>query len=89
MLKGRVFPSTPNSDRARPQQPTGAQLPGRVAGVYYCMALSLYPEAPYEEVFAVVAQGLVHWRSWPASRRRRRCRPGSSSKSLLDWLRSL
>ena len=29
-----------------------------VAGVYYCMALSLYPEAAYEEVFAVVAQGL-------------------------------
>ena len=30
-----------------------------VAGVYYCMALSLYPEAAYEEVFAVVAQGLA------------------------------
>ncbi len=27
-----------------------------VAGVYYCMALSLYPEAAYEEVFAVVSQ---------------------------------
>ena len=27
-----------------------------VAGVYYCMALSLYPEAAYEEVFAVIAQ---------------------------------
>ena len=26
---------------------------------YYCMALSLYPEAAYEEVFAVVAQGLA------------------------------
>lgn len=25
---------------------------------YYCMALSLYPEAAYEEVFSVVAQGL-------------------------------
>lgn len=30
-----------------------------VVGVYYCMALSLYPEAAYEEVFAVVAQGLA------------------------------
>jgi hypothetical protein len=30
-----------------------------VAGVYYCMALSLYPEAAYEEVFAAVAQGLA------------------------------
>jgi len=30
-----------------------------VAGVYYTMALSLYPEAAYEEVFSVVAQGLA------------------------------
>ena len=30
-----------------------------VAGVYYCIALSLYPEAAYEEVFAAVAQGLA------------------------------
>ena len=36
-----------------------------VAGVYYCMALSQYPEAAYEEVFAVVAQGLA-WASGAA-----------------------
>lgn len=30
-----------------------------VAGVYYCMALNLYPEAAYEDVFSVVAQGLA------------------------------
>ena len=30
-----------------------------VAITYYCMALSLYPEAAYEDVFAVVAQGLA------------------------------
>ena len=29
-----------------------------VAGTYFCMALSLYPEAAYEDVFAVVSQGL-------------------------------
>lgn len=29
------------------------------ATVYYCMALSLYPEAAYEAVFAVIAQGLA------------------------------
>jgi hypothetical protein len=29
-----------------------------VAGTYFCMALSLYPEAAYEHVFAVVSQGL-------------------------------
>jgi len=27
-----------------------------VAGVYYCMALSLYPQAAYEEAFCAVAQ---------------------------------
>lgn len=30
-----------------------------VVVVYYCMALSLYPEAAYEEVFAAVSQGLA------------------------------
>lgn len=30
-----------------------------VSAVYYCMALSLYPEVAYEEVFSVVAQGLA------------------------------
>jgi hypothetical protein len=33
-------------------------LPAMVT-VYYCMALSLYSEAAYEEVFAAVAQGLA------------------------------
>lgn len=42
-----------NSQRIR-------SFPALVAA-YYCMALSLYPEAAYEEVFAVVAQGLA-WR---------------------------
>jgi len=39
-----------NSQRVR-------RLPA-VATAYYCMALSLYPEASYQDVFAVVAQGL-------------------------------
>ena len=29
-----------------------------VSGVYFCMALSLYPEVAYEQVFDVIAQGL-------------------------------
>ena len=29
------------------------------AGVYYCMALSLYPECSYEEVIAALTQGLA------------------------------
>jgi hypothetical protein len=51
-----------------------------VAGVYYCMALSLYPEAAYEEVFAVVAQGLA-WASGAAD-------PALVSKSSISALRS-
>jgi hypothetical protein len=51
-----------------------------VAGVYYCMALSLYPEAAYEEVFAVVAQGLA-WAS-------RAAEPALVSKSAISALRS-
>ena len=51
-----------------------------VAGVYYCMALSLYPEAAYEEVFAVVSQGLA-WASGAAQ-------PALVSKSSISALRA-
>jgi len=51
-----------------------------VAGVYYCMALSLYPEAAYEEVFAVVAQGLA-WAAGAAE-------PARVAKSSISGLRS-
>lgn len=59
-LLARVYPATMigeildehgcNSKRIR-------SLPA-VPGTYFCMALSLYPEAAYEQVFAVVTQGL-------------------------------
>lgn len=51
-----------------------------VAGVYYCMALSLYPEAAYEEVFAVVSQGLA-WAGGGAQ-------PALVNKSSISALRS-
>lgn len=51
-----------------------------VAGVYYCMALSLYPEAAYEEVFAVVGQGLA----WAAGQGQ----PPLVAKSSISALRS-
>ena len=51
-----------------------------VAGVYYCMALSLYPEAAYEEVFAVISQGLA-WARGAAQ-------PAVVSKSSISALRS-
>ena len=51
-----------------------------VAGVYYCMALSLYPEAAYEEVFAAVAQGLA-WAAGAAE-------PARVAKSSISELRT-
>lgn len=51
-----------------------------VAGVYYCMSLSLYPEAAYEEVFAAVAQGLA----WAGSA----AEPARVAKSSISGLRS-
>ena len=50
------------------------------AGVYYCMALSLYPEAAYEAVFSTVTSGLA----WAAGQ------PGGQrvAKSSISALRS-
>src|SRR4029434_2902833 len=51
-----------------------------VAGAYYCMALNLYPEAAYEEVFAAVSQGLA-WAAGAAE-------PPRATKSSISALRS-
>lgn len=51
-----------------------------VAGVYYCMALNLYPQVAYEEVFAATAQGLA-WASGASP-------PEPVSKSSISTLRS-
>jgi len=51
-----------------------------VAGVYYVMALSLYPEASYEAVFSAVAQGLA----WQAGAPQ----PAGVSKVAISLLRS-
>ena len=68
-LLARVYPSTVvnavldahgvNSKRVR-------SFPADV-GVYYCMALSLYPEAALEQVFEAIAQGLAWAHSSPVS----------------------
>jgi len=80
-LLARVFPAEmvnsvldehkSNSERIR-------RFPA-AAGVYYCMALSLYPEAAYEQVFAVVAQGLA-WAAGAAE-------PAPVAKSSISQLR--
>jgi hypothetical protein len=51
-----------------------------VAGVYYAMALSLYPEASYEAVFSAVSQGLA-WESGAPQ-------PAGVSKVAISLLRS-
>jgi len=50
------------------------------AGVYYTIALSLYPESAYEEVFSVVAQGLA-WAGGSSQ-------PRPVSKSSISALRT-
>jgi Insertion element 4 transposase N-terminal/Transposase DDE domain len=50
-----------------------------VAGVYYVMALSLYPEAAYEAVFSAVSQGLA----WGAGA----AQPASVGKASISSLR--
>ncbi|MDP2112070.1 MAG: IS4 family transposase [Thiobacillus sp.] len=60
-LLARVYP-TERVEQILDEQGVNSQrirsLPASVTA-YYCMALSLYPEAAYEEVFAVIAQGLA------------------------------
>lgn len=51
-----------------------------VAGVYYVMALSLYPEASYEAVFSAVSQGLA----WEAGAPQ----PAGVSKVAISLLRT-
>jgi len=59
-LLARVFPAE-EVDSILTEQGVNSQrqrsLPA-LATVYYCMALSLYPDVAYEEVYSVVAQGL-------------------------------
>lgn len=60
-LLARVYPAE-RVEQILDEQGVNSQrirsLPASVTA-YYCMALSLYPEAAYEEVFAVIAQGLA------------------------------
>lgn len=59
-LLGRIYPA-PVIEQCLDQHQVNTQrirsLPALVTS-YYCIALSLYPQAAYEEVYAVVAEGL-------------------------------
>jgi hypothetical protein len=54
------------------------------AVVYYCMALSLYPEAAYADVFDAVAQGLA-WRNHSAIPQSIKASSISVARSRLSW----
>ena len=54
------------------------------AVVYYCMALSLYPEAAYADVFDAVAQGLA-WRNHGAMPQSIKASSISVARSRLSW----
>ena len=54
------------------------------AVAYYCMALSLYPEAAYADVFDAVAQGLA-WRNRGILPQRIKASSISVARSRLSW----
>ena len=80
-LLARVFPATLVHEALDKHERNSQRIRGfpAVAGVYYCMALSLYPDAAYEEVFAAVAQGLA-WAAGAAE-------PPRVTKSSISRLR--
>jgi hypothetical protein len=60
-LLARVFPAEVVNDVLDSQRRNSKRVRSfpAVAGVYFCVALSLYPESAYEEVFATICQGLA------------------------------
>ena len=54
------------------------------AAVYYCMALSLYPEAAYGDVFDAVAQGLA-WRCRSQAPTSIKASSISVARARLSW----
>lgn len=55
-----------------------------IAAVYYCMALSLYPEAAYTDVFDAVAQGLA-WRNNVEAPNSIKASSISTARTRLSW----
>jgi len=58
-----------------------------VAGSYFCMALSLYPEYAYEQVFGTVTQGLS-WMYGSPSAARLPNEPLTMAKSAISKMRT-
>lgn len=81
-LLGRVYPMPLVDEvlRAHGRNSQRMRLFPATVGVYYCMALSLYPEASYESVFTAVVDGLA-WMQGEAT-------GGSVAKSSISQLRN-
>jgi Insertion element 4 transposase N-terminal/Transposase DDE domain len=81
-LMARVFPAEVVNDVLGEQGRNSKRVRSfpAVAGVYFCMALSLYPEAAYEEVFATICQGLA----WAA----RSAKPARISSASISVARA-
>ena len=86
-LLARVFPSPLISellDKHGCNSQRQRSLPA-AAGVYYCMALSLYPEAAYGDVFDAVAQGLAWQSRSNAALARIKASSISNARTRLSW----
>ena len=83
-LLARVFPAEVVNDvlDAHDRNSKRVRCFPAVAGVYFCMSLSLYPEAAYEEVFATICQ------AWPGQLAQPSPRGSPASRSALRAPRS-
>ena len=85
-LLARVYPASLISELLNTHQCNSQRERSFPASavVYYCMALSLYPEAAYADVFDAVAQGLA-WRSHGAVPQGIKASSISVARSRLSW----
>jgi hypothetical protein len=85
-LLARVYPSSLIGDLldARDCNSQRQRSFPATAVVYYCMALSLYPEAAYGDVFDAVAQGLA-WRCRNAAPASIKASSISVARARLSW----
>lgn len=86
-LLARIYPASLISQLLNKhgcRQLTSAQPACNCIGVYYCMALSLSPEAAYGDVLDAVAQGLA-WQSRSKVPERIKASSISQGRTRLCW----
>ena len=85
-LLSRVYPASEINELLDKHQCNSRRLRSfpSTAAVYYCMALSLYPEAAYADVFDAVAQGLA-WQNHAEVPARIKASSISATRTRLSW----